>query len=178
MDRAVVVLQVLKRGLCVDLDIPLNITANDLIIALNSAYQLGISTDSIQECFLRCENPIALLRGNRTLETFGVRNGSVLYALMDNDFFNQAVKGGGVQFRDVGVFLNGFHPLAGVTRKPDFIGQLLPAFLNLCFQLGLFLLRLFHQQIEVRFADTSGNHVLIQPQHHLFQNVNPFLVFG
>ena len=72
MDRAVVVLQVLKRGLCVDLDIPLNITAN-------SAYQLGISTDSIQECFLRCENPIALLRGNRTLETFGVRNGSVLY---------------------------------------------------------------------------------------------------
>ena len=49
MDRAVVVLQVLKRGLCVDLDIPLNITANDLIIALNSAYQLGISTDSIQE---------------------------------------------------------------------------------------------------------------------------------
>ena len=59
--------------------IPLNITANDLIIALNSAYQLGISTDSIQECFLRCENPIALLRGNRTLETFGVRNGSVLY---------------------------------------------------------------------------------------------------
>ena len=79
MDRSVVVLQVLKRGLCVDLDIPLNITANDLIIALNSAYQLGISTDSIQECFLRCENPIALLRGNRTLETFGVRNGSVLY---------------------------------------------------------------------------------------------------
>lgn len=79
MDRAVVVLQVLKRGLCVDLDIPLNITANDLIVALNSAYQLGISTDSIQECFLRCESPIALLRGNRTLETFGVRNGSVLY---------------------------------------------------------------------------------------------------
>ena len=35
-----------------------------------------------------------------------------VYALMDNDFFNQAVKGGGVQFRDVGVFLNGFYPLA------------------------------------------------------------------
>gem|GEM_PF-6244944 len=101
-----------------------------------------------------------------------------VYALMDNDFFNQAVKGGGVQFRDVGVFLNGFYPLAGVIRKPDFIGQLLPAFLNSCFQLGLFLLRLFHQQIEVRFADTSGNHVLIQPQNHLFQNVNAFHVFG
>ena len=42
-----------------------------------------------------------------------------VYALMDNDFFNQAVKGGGVQFRDVGVFLNGFYPLAGVIRKPD-----------------------------------------------------------
>ena len=101
-----------------------------------------------------------------------------VYALMDNDFFNQTVEGGCVQFRDVGVFLNGFYPLAGVIRKPDFIGQLLPAFLNPCFQLGLFLLRLFHQQIEVRFADTSGNHVLIQPQNHLFQNVNAFLVFG
>ena len=55
-----------------------------------------------------------------------------VYALMDNDFFNQAVEGGSVQFRDVGVFLNGFYPLAGVIRKPDFIGQLLPAFFNLC----------------------------------------------
>ena len=101
-----------------------------------------------------------------------------VYALMDNDFFNQAIKGSCVQFRDVGVFLNGFYPLAGVIRKPDFIGQLLPAFLNPRLQLGLFLLRLFHQQIEVCFADTSGNHILIQPQNHLFQNVNPFLVFG
>ena len=101
-----------------------------------------------------------------------------VYALMDNDFFNQAIKGSCVQFRDVGVFLNGFYPLAGVIRKPDFIGQLLPAFLNPRLQLGLFLLRLFHQQIEVCFADTSGNHVLIQPQNHLFQNVNAFLVFG
>ncbi len=61
------------------------------------------------------------------------RNVSCLFAVdmfMDNDFFNQAVECGGVQFRDVGIFLNGLHPLAGVTRKPDFIGQLLPAFLN------------------------------------------------
>ena len=53
-----------------------------------------------------------------------------VYALMDNDFFNQAIKGSCVQFRDVGVFLNGLYPLAGVIRKPDFIGQLLPDFLG------------------------------------------------
>ena len=38
-----------------------------------------------------------------------------VYTLMDNDFFNQAVKGGCVQLRDVGVFLNGLHPPAGVA---------------------------------------------------------------
>ena len=72
-----------------------------------------------------------------------------VYALMDNDFFNQAIKGSCVQFRDVGVFLNGFYPLAGVIRKPDFIGQLLPAFLNPRLQLGLFLLRLFLSLIHI-----------------------------
>ena len=44
--------------------------------------------------------------------------------LMDNDLFYQAVLGGGVQFGNVGVFLNGVYPLAGVVFNLRFIGQL------------------------------------------------------
>ena len=35
---------------------------------------------------------------------------------------------------------------------------------NPFFQLGLFLLRLIQHEIEVGFADSPGNHVLIEPQ--------------
>ena len=85
--------------------------------------------------------------------------------------------GGGVQLCDVGIFLNGVPPLFGVHRPPHFIGQLLAPLCNPFFQLGLVLLRLVQHEIEVGFADSPGNHVLIEPQHHLFQNLNPFLVF-
>ena len=78
-EKAIVILHLLKRNLEVDLEIPLNITANDLVVALNSAYQLGINTENVMECYVKCENPIALLRGNKTLDDFGVRNGSDLY---------------------------------------------------------------------------------------------------
>lgn len=62
----------------VDLDIPLNISANDLVIALNSTFNLGIDTSNIRNCFLKSENPIALLKGNKLLSDFGVRNGTVI----------------------------------------------------------------------------------------------------
>ena len=42
------------------------------------------------------------------------RNGSCFIfvnALMHDDFFDSAVEGGCVQLCDIGVFLNGFHPL-------------------------------------------------------------------
>lgn len=60
----------------VDLEVPLNITAIELIQALNSAYSLGVSQDNLAESYLKCENPIALLRGNKTLEEMGIHNGS------------------------------------------------------------------------------------------------------
>ena len=45
----------------VDLEIPVHISANDLVLALNQAYHLGIQTE------------------NKTLEEFGIRNGSSIY---------------------------------------------------------------------------------------------------
>ncbi len=62
----------------VDLEIPLEITANDLVLALNEAYGLEMDTENIFSCYLVDENPIAFLRGNKTLKEFGIRNGSYI----------------------------------------------------------------------------------------------------
>ncbi len=77
-DTAIVVLNITKRHFSVDLQIPLNISANELVHALNVAYQLGIDTTDIKSCYLKSEDPIALLKGNKTLAEFGLRNGSVI----------------------------------------------------------------------------------------------------
>ena len=77
-DVAIIVFNIVKRQLLVDLEVPLNITANELVVALNTAYELGIDTGNIKNCYLKAENPIALLRGNKTLSEYGLRNGSVI----------------------------------------------------------------------------------------------------
>lgn len=77
-DTAIVILKLHKRNISVDLEVPLNITANELVIALNTAYELGIDTSDIKNCYLKAEFPIALLRGNKTLAEYGIRCGSVI----------------------------------------------------------------------------------------------------
>lgn len=80
-DTAIVILRTKKNGVLQerDIEIPLDITANDLVVALNAAYQLGIDIDDYRNCFLRCERPIVLLRGERNLKSFGIRNGSLIH---------------------------------------------------------------------------------------------------
>ena len=68
-----------KRNIVKDIEIPLYITANELVVALNEAYDLKIDTSNVKNCYLKSEKPIALLRGNKTLAEFGVRNGTVIY---------------------------------------------------------------------------------------------------
>ncbi len=67
-----------KRSTSVDLEIPLEISANELVLALNTAYDLGIDTGNIKCCFLKSENPIALLKGGKTLRELGLHNGSII----------------------------------------------------------------------------------------------------
>ena len=76
--KAIIIFNIIKRNFTVDLEIPLDISANDLFIALNEAYNLGVDVSDIKNCYLKVENPITLLRGNKTLEEFGVCNGSVI----------------------------------------------------------------------------------------------------
>lgn len=77
-DTAIIVFNIIKRKFTVDLEVPLVISANELVVALNTAYELGIDTSDIKNCYLKAENPIALLKGNKTLAEFGIRNGSVI----------------------------------------------------------------------------------------------------
>lgn len=77
-DKAIVIFNYIKKNKSVDLEVPLDITATDLVIALNTAYDLGIDTTNIKNCYLKAENPISLLRGNKTLAEYGIRNGSII----------------------------------------------------------------------------------------------------
>lgn len=77
-ETAIIILNITKRNFTVDLEVPLDISANDLVNALNTAYELGVDTSDIKNCYLKAENPIALLKGNKTLAEFGLRNGSVI----------------------------------------------------------------------------------------------------
>ncbi|MBE5910376.1 EsaB/YukD family protein [Pseudobutyrivibrio sp.] len=77
MEKAIVILK-LNNG-SYDLETPVNITANEFIYGVSQAFNLGIDMDNPDQCFLRMENPIGLLRGDNLLDEFGVRNGSIIY---------------------------------------------------------------------------------------------------
>jgi len=77
-ESAIIIFNILKRNTSVDIEVPLYITAKELVIALNIAYDLKIDIDDIKNCYLKAENPIRLLRGNKTLAEYGVRNGTVI----------------------------------------------------------------------------------------------------
>ena len=78
-NKAVVVFKIMKRKKEYDLEIPLDISANDLVAALNTAFDLVIDTGDIKNCYFQAERPIALLKGNKSLAEFGVRNGTIIY---------------------------------------------------------------------------------------------------
>ena len=77
-DKVIVILNINRLSKKYDVEVPLYITANDLVKGLNTAFNLGINTENINECFLRCENPIVLLKGNKTLREFNLRNGTLI----------------------------------------------------------------------------------------------------
>lgn len=81
MDKkeAIILFQDHRNAREMDLEIPLDITANELIVGLNTGLSLGLNTDNLFQCSLSAENPIVLLKGNRTLREFGLRDGTVIH---------------------------------------------------------------------------------------------------
>ncbi len=78
MEEAIIILNFTGKNFQADIAVPLNITAKEFVIAVNEAYRLGINTDDISKCYLKCENPIALLKGDTTLKSYGIHNGSII----------------------------------------------------------------------------------------------------
>lgn len=78
-DTAIINFKCIKKNVDVDLEVPLFISPKELLIALNTACGLEIDTKDINNCYLKAENPIVLLKGNRTLREYNIRNGSVIY---------------------------------------------------------------------------------------------------
>ena len=78
-DKVVVILKRSELDRGIDVEIPTNISANELIYGLNQGFDLGINMDNPRECYLRVENPVALLRGEKTVREFGIRNGSTIH---------------------------------------------------------------------------------------------------
>lgn len=75
-ESAIIVFNDINKHISKDLEVPLNISANELVNALNSIFNLDIDINNIKNCYLQCENPIILLKGNKTLKEFGIHNGT------------------------------------------------------------------------------------------------------
>lgn len=77
-NSAIIRLHIHKQHKVVDIEVPLDITANDLVLALNKAYDIGINTENMSKVYLKSENPIALLKGNRLLSDYNIHSGSII----------------------------------------------------------------------------------------------------
>ena len=78
-NNVVIIFKIHRRNFSTDIEVPLNITANDLFHALSETYDLPVDSSNIFNCHLKAENPIALLKGSKTLAEYGIRTGSVIH---------------------------------------------------------------------------------------------------
>ncbi len=78
-NKARIIINIPGEGIREELEVPLDITANDLILALNQIYSLDMDTDNCFQYYLKADNPKALLRGNKILQDYGIRCGTEIY---------------------------------------------------------------------------------------------------
>lgn len=76
---AICILEIRETEETMDLEIPLDISAAALILALRQTFQSARAAGEPKDSYLKCENPLALLHGSRTLREWGVRDGTILH---------------------------------------------------------------------------------------------------
>lgn len=76
MERVIITVNLVKSGIHHDLEVPLDISADELCTALFEKY-VSDQQGGIQR-YLNAERPIALLRGDRILREYGIRDGSII----------------------------------------------------------------------------------------------------
>jgi len=77
MNSAVVTVNLIEKNKSYDLEIPLDISASELCSALFEKY-LPEHLGDVRQYYLKAERPIVLLRGERSLRDYGIRDGSVI----------------------------------------------------------------------------------------------------
>ena len=77
-EKIIIMLKIHRRNEEYDVEIPTDITANELIVGLNEAFRLGMDTSDTSRNCLKAENPIALLRGNKLVREYGLHTGSII----------------------------------------------------------------------------------------------------
>lgn len=75
-DKVILQFERKKTGESYDIEVPLSLTANELLVSLNKGLNLGINLTDVSECYLTTQNPIALLKGDITLEETGIHDGT------------------------------------------------------------------------------------------------------
>lgn len=83
MDKKNIVVLIInhRNGTEVDVEVPLDITANEFIVAVNESFDLKMDTDNLFRCYLRAENPIALIKGDKLIRDFGLYDGSIIHLI-------------------------------------------------------------------------------------------------
>jgi uncharacterized ubiquitin-like protein YukD len=76
-NSAIITINLIDTKQSHDLEVPLDISANELCAALFQQYMPEQHGD-MRQYYLRAERPIALLRGERTLREYGIRDGSII----------------------------------------------------------------------------------------------------
>lgn len=77
METCVIIFENRITHLCTDLEVPLDISADELVLALAAIYQLGFHEQ--EKRYLYSERPNAVLSGSKTLRDFGLRDASCVY---------------------------------------------------------------------------------------------------
>ena len=76
-NHAIITVNLIKSKQSHDLEVPLDISASELCAALFQNY-LPEQHGYMQQYYLKAERPIVLLRGERTLREYGIRDGSII----------------------------------------------------------------------------------------------------
>jgi len=77
-NKIIMILRLIKRNEQYDIEVPINVTANELFNALNEGFRLNIDSRDITQYYLKTENPIALLKGNKKISEYGLHNGTII----------------------------------------------------------------------------------------------------
>lgn len=75
-DTIIMIFERTKTNEKIDIEVPLNISANDLLHGLNEGLHLGLNLEDSTQCYLCTENPIALIKGNKLLSEYHLHNGT------------------------------------------------------------------------------------------------------